>query len=146
MNLNSILIGSEDPQRLTDYYTALFGKPGWEGGDFNGWQIGTGYITIGPHDQVKGRNPHPGRLIWNIETADVAGESNGSRLPGPPWSRSPISQAAGPTCGSPHSPTRTTTTSSSSVPCSAVVQLAARAQLVPERSQGGPVPTAGGTG
>ena len=29
MNLNSILIGSEDPQRLADYYTKLFGEPGW---------------------------------------------------------------------------------------------------------------------
>lgn len=36
MNLNGILIGSEDPQRLTDYYTRLFGKPGWEAGDYNG--------------------------------------------------------------------------------------------------------------
>jgi hypothetical protein len=34
MNLNGILIGSEDPQRLTAYYTGLFGEPGWSGGDF----------------------------------------------------------------------------------------------------------------
>ena len=27
MNFNSILIGSEDPQRLVDYYTKLFGQP-----------------------------------------------------------------------------------------------------------------------
>ena len=31
-------------------------------------------MTIGPHDQVKGRNATPGRLIWNIETTDVQGE------------------------------------------------------------------------
>jgi hypothetical protein len=29
MNLNSILLGSQDPQRLTAYYTRLFGEPGW---------------------------------------------------------------------------------------------------------------------
>ena len=52
MNLNSILIGSEDPQRLSDYYTQLFDKPGWEGGDFKGWQLGSGWLTVGPHDQV----------------------------------------------------------------------------------------------
>ncbi len=52
MNLNSILIGSEDPQRLTDYYTRLFGKPGWDEGGYTGWQIGTGGISVGPHDQV----------------------------------------------------------------------------------------------
>ena len=71
MNLNGILIGSEDPQRLTAYYTRLFGEPGWAGGEFRGWQLGNGYVTVGPHDQVQGRNPQPGRLIWNLETPDV---------------------------------------------------------------------------
>ena len=46
-------LGSEDPQRLTAYYTRLFGEPGWAGGDFRGWQLGTGYVTVGPHDQVR---------------------------------------------------------------------------------------------
>jgi len=71
MNLNSILIGSEDPQRLVDYYTRLFGTPTWNDGGYTGWLIGSGGITIGPHDQVTGKNAHPGRLIWNIETSDV---------------------------------------------------------------------------
>jgi predicted enzyme related to lactoylglutathione lyase len=71
VNLNSILIGSENPERLADYYTRLFGKPGWEEGGYTGWQLGTGFVTVGPHDQVKGRNAHPGRLIWNVESADV---------------------------------------------------------------------------
>lgn len=74
MNLNSILIGSEDPQRLADYYTKLFGEPGWNEGGYIGWQIGSGGFTVGPHDQVRGKNPQPGRLIWNIETSDVKGE------------------------------------------------------------------------
>jgi predicted enzyme related to lactoylglutathione lyase len=74
MNFNNILIGSEDPQRLVDYYTKLFGKPGMADGGYTGWQIGSGYMTVGPHDEVKGKNAHPGRLIWNIETADVRGE------------------------------------------------------------------------
>jgi predicted enzyme related to lactoylglutathione lyase len=74
MNLNSILIGSEDPKKLTEYYTKLFGAPAWDEGDFKGWQIGTGYLTVGPHDQVKGKNAQPGRVIWNIETSDVKGE------------------------------------------------------------------------
>ncbi len=74
MNLNSILIGSEDPKRLTDYYTGLFGEPGFDEGGYTGWQIGMGFLTVGPHDQVKGQNMHPGRVIWNIETPDVKGE------------------------------------------------------------------------
>ena len=74
MNFNSILIGSEDPKRLTDYYAKLFGPPTFEDGGYTGWQLGDGWVTIGPHDQVTGSNPQPGRLIWNLETADVRGE------------------------------------------------------------------------
>ncbi len=71
MNLNNILIGSEDPRRLADYYTRLFGEPGWDEGGYKGWQIGSGFVTVGPHDQVTGKNAQPGRLIWNIESVDV---------------------------------------------------------------------------
>ena len=75
MDFNSILIGSEDPKRLVDYYTKVIGEPTFSGeGEFAGWQIGSGYLTIGPHSEVKGRNPSPGRLIWNIVTTDVQGE------------------------------------------------------------------------
>jgi hypothetical protein len=39
-NLNSILLGSDNPKRLAAYYTRLFGTPGWvEGGD-TAWQFG----------------------------------------------------------------------------------------------------------
>ncbi len=71
MNFNSILIGSEDPQRLADYYTKLLGEPTWNEGGYTGWLIGSGAVTIGPHDQVKGKSAHPGRIIWNIESTDV---------------------------------------------------------------------------
>ncbi len=71
MNFNSILIGSEDPARLVEYYTKVLGEPGFSDSGYTGWQIGSGYITVGPHSEVKGRNAAPGRLIWNIETPDV---------------------------------------------------------------------------
>ena len=74
MNFNSILIGSEDPQRLVEYYPKLFGEPVMSDGGYTGWVIGSGFLTVGPHDQVQGKNAHPGRLIWNIETADVKGQ------------------------------------------------------------------------
>jgi predicted enzyme related to lactoylglutathione lyase len=74
MNFNSILIGSEDPQRLADYYTRLFGAPTWNEGGYIGWLIGSGAVTVGPHDQVHGKNAQPGRIIWNIESADVTGD------------------------------------------------------------------------
>jgi predicted enzyme related to lactoylglutathione lyase len=74
MDLNSILIGSEDPQRLTDYYRKLFGEPTWDDGGYTTWLIGSGSMSVGSHSEVTGRNVHPGRIIWNIETADVQGE------------------------------------------------------------------------
>jgi predicted enzyme related to lactoylglutathione lyase len=74
MNFNSILIGSEDPQRLVEYYTKLFGEPTMSEGGYTGWQLGSGFVTVGPHDQVKGKNAHPGRILWNIESADVKGD------------------------------------------------------------------------
>jgi predicted enzyme related to lactoylglutathione lyase len=74
MDFNSILIGSEDPQRLVEYYSKLFGEPGFSDGGYSGWQIGSGFVTVGPHSEVKGRNVHPGRIIWNIETPDVKTE------------------------------------------------------------------------
>jgi predicted enzyme related to lactoylglutathione lyase len=74
MNFNNILIGSEDPKRLADYYTKLFGTPSWDEGGYVGWMIGTGAVSVGPHDQVHGRNAEPGRIIWNIESTDVKGD------------------------------------------------------------------------
>jgi predicted enzyme related to lactoylglutathione lyase len=74
MNFNSILIGSEDPQRLVEYYTKLFGEPTWNDGGYTGWLIGSGAVTVGPHDEVKGKSAHPGRIIWNVESADVKGD------------------------------------------------------------------------
>ena len=74
MKFNSVLIGSENPQQLKDYYTKLFGKPTFEDSGYFGWRMGDGALTFGPHDQVKGKNREPGRMIVNIETSDVKGD------------------------------------------------------------------------
>ena len=74
MNFNSILIGSEDPERLADYYRRVLGEPGFTGDGYTSWMIGSGSVTVGPHTEVKGRNSAPGRLIWNIESDDVRGD------------------------------------------------------------------------
>ncbi len=74
MNFNSILIGSADPDRLVEYYTKLFGEPAMADGGYTGWALGSGFVSVGAHSEVGGKNAHPGRLIWNVETADVKGE------------------------------------------------------------------------
>ncbi len=74
MNLNSVMIGTEDPRPLVEYYTKLFGEPAGTDGGYTWWQVGTGGLTVGEHSEVKGENESPGRIIWNIETADVKGD------------------------------------------------------------------------
>jgi len=74
MEFNSVLIGSEDPQRLVEYYSRLFGEPAMSDGGYSGWQLGAGWITVGPHSEVKGRNREPGRVLLNFETTDVQGD------------------------------------------------------------------------
>ncbi len=74
MDFNSILIGSEDPDRLVEYYSRVLGEPGMSMDRYTSWQIGRGYVTVGPHSEVQGPNAHPGRIIWNIESRDVKGD------------------------------------------------------------------------
>jgi predicted enzyme related to lactoylglutathione lyase len=91
MNFNSILIGSEDPERLAAYYTRLFGEPTWIDGGYTGWMIGAGAVTVGPHTEVTGRNAQPGRLIWNIETPDVKADFERLKSAGATVVREPYS-------------------------------------------------------
>jgi predicted enzyme related to lactoylglutathione lyase len=73
VNFNSILIGSADPRRLADYYRKLLGEPTWDEGEagYVSWQLGSGFVSVGPHSEVTGQNTQPGRLLWNIESTDV---------------------------------------------------------------------------
>jgi predicted enzyme related to lactoylglutathione lyase len=91
VNFNSILIGSEDPQRLVDYYTKLLGAPTFTEGGYTGWVIGSGVVTVGPHDEVHGKNVHPGRIIWNIESEDVQADFERFKAAGATVVREPYS-------------------------------------------------------
>ena len=71
MDFNNIMIGTDDAARLVEYYTRLFGAPQMDDGGFSGWQIGSGWLTVGPHSEVHGKSAQPGRIIWNIESSDV---------------------------------------------------------------------------
>lgn len=96
MNLNSIMIGSDDPKRLKDYYQKLFGDPSWDEGGFVGWQLGAGALTIAPHDQVHGKNKDPGRILWNLETPDVKAEFERLKKAGATVVQEPYQPGGGP--------------------------------------------------
>ena len=78
LNLNSIMLGSEDPKRLADFYTKVLGAPNPDWSDeANGWfgfQAGEGGLAIGPHSDVRGTSQEPARVMLNFETPDVHGE------------------------------------------------------------------------
>ncbi len=79
MNLNNILIGTDNAERLIEYYTKVLGAPMMSGDGYSSWQLGTGAVSVGPHSEVHGTNDQPGRVIWNIETSDVQGDFNRMR-------------------------------------------------------------------
>ena len=74
LKLNTVMLGSEDPKALSDFYAKIFGPPQWEDGGYTGWQFGDAYLMVGAHSEVKGRNEMPGRIILNLETPDVKKE------------------------------------------------------------------------
>ncbi|HEV2810698.1 MAG TPA: VOC family protein [Acidimicrobiales bacterium] len=78
LNLNSVMLGSEDSTKLADFYAKVLGAPNPDWSDeANGWfgfQAGDGGVAIGPHSEVTGKNQHPGRIMLNFETPDVHGE------------------------------------------------------------------------
>lgn len=74
LSLNTVMINSEQPEVLSDFYTKVLGEPGWNDGGYVGWQAGAGWLMIGPHSEVKGTNEMPGRIIVNFETPDVKAE------------------------------------------------------------------------
>lgn len=75
LNLSSILLFSKDPKSLVDFYSKVFQKDSdWEGGEFHGFTVGAGFLTIGPHDKVSGKNQNPERIMFNFETDNVQDE------------------------------------------------------------------------
>lgn len=71
MDLQSIMIGSEDPAKLTEFYTKAFGKPAWDDGGFTGWQVGSGFLMVGPHSEIKGTSAEPARIMVGFVTTTV---------------------------------------------------------------------------
>ena len=74
MKLANVMIGSENSKILGDFYTKVFGKPGWQQNDWYGFDLGGSYLMIGPHSEVHGKNESPGRIMFALETDNVQAE------------------------------------------------------------------------
>jgi predicted enzyme related to lactoylglutathione lyase len=72
VNFNSVMIGSEHPETLGEFYVGVFGRPAdMKDGGWYGWQFGAAWLSIGEHSEVKGRAVEPQRVILNFEAKDV---------------------------------------------------------------------------
>lgn len=72
LNLTSIMLNTEDFDRLLEFYTQLFDKkPDWQDGHYAGFDSKGIHLMLGFHDKVKGKNPAPERLLINFTTTDV---------------------------------------------------------------------------
>ncbi len=79
--VDSILISSEDPKKLANFYKEKvglkqtmefeYGEKGETGYMFEVGKIG---ISILPHSEIKGKNLNPARIMVNIEVDDCQKE------------------------------------------------------------------------
>ena len=77
LNLNSVMIGTQQPQELAAFYEKVIGKPADMVDDeqgFHGWQVGTAFLGILRHSEMGGSAKDPGRIMHNIETPEVQAE------------------------------------------------------------------------
>lgn len=75
LNLNSLMIGSMQPEKMAEFYKKVFGKkPEMEEGGYSGWLVGSCFFTVGHHSKMKGKTKDPGRVMFNLETNKVKEE------------------------------------------------------------------------
>lgn len=75
LNLNSIMIGSSQPEVLGAFYEKVFEKkPDMTEDKWYGWQVGNTFFSIGEHSEVKDNAKEPQRVIINLETKEVEKE------------------------------------------------------------------------
>jgi predicted enzyme related to lactoylglutathione lyase len=77
LNLNSVMIGTQQPQELAAFYEKVIGKAadmvdGEQG--FWGWQVGSAFLGILKHSEMGGSAKDAGRVMFNFETAQVKEE------------------------------------------------------------------------
>lgn len=79
LNFNSVMLNSDNYQKLADFYGQVFQKkPDMEEKDNGivGYLVGTSFLSICSHDKVHGKNQNPERFILFFETNEVLDEFN----------------------------------------------------------------------
>lgn len=96
MNLSSVMIGSQQPKVLAEFYEKVFGRPpDWADAGYYGWKAGVSFLTIGEHSEVKGKSKEPQRVLLNFETEAVKEEFERIRGSGAEVVRAPYEMDGG---------------------------------------------------
>ncbi len=75
LNLNSIMIGTENVKELAAFYEKVFERKADMAEDkFFGWTVGSAFLSVGEHSEVKGKSKEPSRILFNFETQQVKEE------------------------------------------------------------------------
>ena len=98
LNLNSVMIGTKQPQALAAFYEKVLGKPAGmvdQEAGFWGWQVGSTYLSILDHSEMGGSTKDPGRIMLNFETTQVKEEFERIRSLGGTIIREPYEMGGG---------------------------------------------------
>ena len=75
VSVSGIMIGSSQPEVLSDFYTQVFDRPpDMKDGGWSGWKSGDSWLSIGEHSEVQGGAVEPQRVIINMEAQQVQEE------------------------------------------------------------------------
>ena len=74
MKLSGVMLNSENPKKLADFYTKILGKPDWEQGEMYGYGESGNNILIMGHSEVKGSNTMPARIMLSFAVDDTQKE------------------------------------------------------------------------
>jgi predicted enzyme related to lactoylglutathione lyase len=98
LKLNSVMIGTKQPQVLAAFYEKVLGRPAdmvdGENGFF-GWQVGAAYFSVLDHSEMGGKTKDPGRVMFNFETAQVKEEFERIKAGGAVVIREPYEMGGG---------------------------------------------------
>lgn len=98
LNLNSVMIGTKQPQVLAAFYEKVLGKPAdmadQENG-FWGWQVGSSFMSVLEHSEMGGNTKDPGRVMINFETSQVKEEFERIKAAGATVVREPYEMGGG---------------------------------------------------
>ena len=101
LNFNSVLIGSTRPEVLAAFYAKVFAKPAdFADSGYSGWQVGSAFLTVGPHSEMKGAAKEPARVLLNFETEQVKEEFARIKAVGAAVVREPYQMEGMPGCTS----------------------------------------------